>query len=224
MQKSYLEWCVRAWFLVSFSSSASLMRSPLFLQATWKHNTEMEITFIQDKKSKELESKDLQLVLKVGKTKKAFAVGGTTTLELADFYRDGTKAEKIIPLSQGSNPTTLKLSLQTTWLYIDGKLIVRGKTGRPIQQHGEEEEEGEQDYDLRTGSFDSEDDLSKDVSTGALSEDEEGDNATSVLGALSRPASVAVSPTAAELESLKSLCDQLRGDLKQSEDKLDTYR
>jgi hypothetical protein len=131
----------------------------IFGMATWKHTLDMEVTFFQDKKTKAVDPKELALTLKVGKKdRKLQTVAGSALLDLADFHRDGTKVDKILPISQGSNPTTLKVTIETLWTHIDNKLIVRGKTGRPVRSKDGSATDEEDAYDLQTVTFDSEDD------------------------------------------------------------------
>lgn len=186
---------------------------------------EMDVTFFQDKSSKDVDEKSLTLTLKVGRGKSSKPVSiGSKVLDLADFHRDGTKVERIFALTQGSNPVTLKASVETRWTHIDNKLIVRGKSGRPIRTA----DGGEESYDLETVTFDSEDENT--VGGGGagdvamdFSEDEESGASSSTLQQLADQNKEMIALTR-ELEELKATNEQLRTDLKNSEAKVETYR
>ena len=192
----------------------------VFGMATWKHNVELEVTFFQDKKTKDVDEKNLSLVLKVGPHGKTTTVG-SKVLDLADFYRDGNKADKIVALTQGSNPVTLKITIESHWTHIDNKFIIRGKTGRAITESQDEE------YDLKTVTFDSEDEMSigggnLDFSLDRESDDEGGNNAA--LNATILEQTREIESLKAELEQSKAANKQLKEDLKMSEGKIETYR
>jgi hypothetical protein len=150
--------------------------------ATWKKVLELEeVTFFQDKVSKDVAEKSINFSLKVGpRSSKKQAVVGTKTLDLAEFYRDGTKVDKIFPLTQGSNPVTLKLSLETRWTHIDNKMIVRGKSPRSASSSASSSGGDDESYDLKTVTFDSEDEISV-AGEKDFSEDEEDDHKVAVF-------------------------------------------
>ena len=107
----------------------------IFGMATWKHVLELEVTFFQDLITKDVAEKTITFALKVGprgasKTLSKQAAMGTKVVDMAEFYRDGSKVDRMFPMIQGSNPITLKVSIETHWTHIDNKLIVRGKSPR----------------------------------------------------------------------------------------------
>ena len=194
----------------------------IFGMTTWKHVAEFEVTFLQDKVSKDVDEKAMSFSLSVGPRKGKLVPLGVKALDLAEFYRDGSRVDKIIPLTQGGNPVTLKLSIETRWTHIDNKLIVRGKSPRGGGANKGKSEAAEEDaYDLKTVTFDSEDDVSV-AGEQDFSQDEEEDRGAAMASAQEQSREVAA--LRREVEELRGLNAQLKEEAKRADEKIETYR
>ncbi len=193
----------------------------IFGMATWKHTVEFEVTFFQDKVNRDVEEKPVSFGLSVGPRKGKPVSLGVKVLDIAEFYRDGTRVDKIIPLTQGSNPVTLKLSIETRWTHIDNKQIVRGKSPRGAKG-GKSDVTEEDSYDLKTVTFDSEDEVSV-AGEQDFSQDEE-DDGPSRATATSQEQTREINALKRELEELKGVNEQLKDEAKRADEKIETYR
>lgn len=215
-------------------------------KATWKHTLYMEVTFFQDKATKKVDLKPMTVALKLGRGKKQ-TTAGTAFLELSDFAADGTRVDKvclgevsfyprrgnglshstqIIPITPGSNPTTLKVSFETQWMFIDGKLIVRNPnkapSARAAQPNASSGGDDDASYDLQTVTFDSED---EETSIGGADRVEfSADDESAAPSAASADQAALIAQLRSQIAALKTAHEQASGDCKRAEEKLETYR